>query len=318
MRTRSARLAIATLAAGTALAFAISTVDARPGRGGSAGSRGARTEQAIPQTPTAAPRVQQPAAGQAQRPGQPQAAASAAAARPSMARTMMTGFAAGLLGAGLFGLLSGQGFFSGLGGFMGLLGLLLQAAIIFLVIRLAWNFFTRRKDTAPVPAGVPRRMLDDAPAPAAAPISANAAPAEPQRSDAVGIGPDDYNQFQGALVGLMGAYGAEDMATIRMGVTSEMAAHFESELAENARRGVVNRLGQPELLSGDLAESWFEGETAYATVALRYRMTDVTLNRSTGQVVAGDANRPAEIVEHWTFRRERAGQYWLLSAIAQA
>jgi predicted lipid-binding transport protein (Tim44 family) len=47
-------------------------------------------------------------------------------------------------------------------------------------------------------------------------------------------------------------------------------------------------------------------------------MTDVTLNRTTGQIVAGDANRADEIVEHWTFRRERAGQYWLLSAIAQA
>jgi predicted lipid-binding transport protein (Tim44 family) len=318
MKNRSARLAFATLAAATALAFAISTVDARPGRGGSTGNRGARTEQAIPQTPTAAPRVQQPAAGQPQRPAQPQAA-SATAARPSMARTMMTGFAAGLLGAGLFGLLSGQGFFSGLGGLMGLLGLLLQAAIIFLVIRLAWNFFTRRKDSAPVPAGVPRRMLDEMPAaPAAMPAAAAAATTAPQRVDAVGIGPDDYGQFHGALVGLMGAYGTEDVATIRMGVTPEMAAHFENELAENARRGVVNRLGKPELLSGDLAESWFEGETAYATVALRYRMTDVTLNRTTGQIVAGDANRADEIVEHWTFRRERAGQYWLLSAIAQA
>jgi predicted lipid-binding transport protein (Tim44 family) len=239
-----------------------------------------------------------------------------------MARTMMTGLAAGLIGAGLFGLLSGSGFFSGLGSLMGILGLLLQAALIFIVIRLAWGFFARRRAAAePQPAGVPRQMLSDAPAPHAAAMAGGgpaAAPAQPQRVDAVGIGPDDYNQFNGALVGLMGAYGAEDLNTIRMGVTPEMAQHFEQELADNARRGVVNRLGQPELLSGDLAESWFEGEVAYATVALSYRMTDVTLNRTTGQIVAGDANRPQEIIEHWTFRRERAGQYWLLSAISQA
>jgi predicted lipid-binding transport protein (Tim44 family) len=140
----------------------------------------------------------------------------------------------------------------------------------------------------------------------------------PQRSDTVGIAPEDYNQFQGALVGLMGAYGAEDMETIRRGVTPDMAAHFERELGENRQRGVINRLGQPELLNGDLAEAWFEGDVAYATVAMHYRMTDATLNRTTGQVVAGNPQQPQEIVEHWTFRRERAGQFWLLSAISQA
>jgi len=43
----------------------------------------------------------------------------------------------------------------------------------------------------------------------------------------------------------------------------------------------------------------------------------VLVDRSTGAVVKGDPDRPAEATELWTFVRERGGD-WKLSAIQEA
>ena len=54
----------------------------------------------------------------------------------------------------------------------------------------------------------------------------------------------------------------------------------------------------------------------YATVAMRFAMNDVTVDKATGRVISGDANSPIEATELWTFRRDR-GAAWKLSAIQQ-
>lgn len=320
MSTRSGRKTLAVLASSViALGLAVATVDAKPGRGGGFGSRGARTDMSVPSTPTA-PRMQSGApSNPAAMPGRPAAptAAAAQAARPSMMGTMARGFAMGLIGAGLFGLLTGNGLFGGLSGIMGFLGLMLQVALVVLVARFAWNWFRNRQQAAqPQPAGINLAragLQPQQPVAAAAQAAYRPQAAEPQRSDAVGIGPDDYQAFQATLGDLMGAYGREDIAGIRRVATPEVAAHLIRELHENQQKGLVNRLGQPELLQGDLAESWYEDEVAYASVAMRYRMTDATVERATGRVVSGDGERPEETVEVWTFRRDGAGRPWMLA-----
>ena len=37
---------------------------------------------------------------------------------------------------------------------------------------------------------------------------------------------------------------------------------------------------------GDLAEAWREGETDYATVAMRFAMKEVTIDKATGRIVS--------------------------------
>ena len=54
-------------------------------------------------------------------------------------RGMLGGLAGGLLGAGLFGLLTGHGLFGGMGGFMSIIGLLLQIALIVFLARMAFS-----------------------------------------------------------------------------------------------------------------------------------------------------------------------------------
>ena len=81
----------------------------------------------------------------------------------------------------------------------------------------------------------------------------------------------------------------------------------------NASKGVVNRISGVKLLQGDLAEAWREGDTDYATVAMRFALNDEMVDRASGRTMEGGADEATEI---WTFMRRRGGR-WLLSAIQQ-
>ena len=72
---------------------------------------------------------------------------------------------------------------------------------------------------------------------------------------------------------------------------------------------------QVELLQGDLAEAWREGDSEYASVAMRFSMIDRYVDATSGRLVGG-SDQPAEVTEVWTFVRERGGN-WMLSAIQQ-
>src|SRR5258707_15389969 len=138
------------------LVMAISSADARPGGGGSMGSRGSRTYSAPPST-TTAPGTAQPFNRTMTQPSPATAAPAAAGGgffnRPGMG--MLGGLAAGFLGAGLLGMLFGGGMFSGLGGFSSILGLILQIGLIIIVVRMAMSWWQRRQGAEPAYAGAP-------------------------------------------------------------------------------------------------------------------------------------------------------------------
>ena len=140
--------------------------------------------------------------------------------------------------------------------------------------------------------------------------------AGPARRDEIGIGPDDYAAFERALGEVQAAFGREDLGALCRLATPEMASYFAEELEANRARGVVNRLSDVRLLRGDLSEAWREGPADYATVAMRYRLADATVERASGRIVAGNPTAPTEVTEVWTFRRDHGGP-WVLSAIQQ-
>ena len=304
------------------LAVAISEADARVGGGGSSGSRGSKTYSAPPSTSTA-PGAAQPMNRTFTQPGTPAAGNPAAGAankggffnRPGMMGGMLGGLAMGFLGAGLFGMLTGGSLFSGLGGLSSIIGLLLQIGLIILVVRLAMSWWQRRHTPAS--------------AYAAGPAPAAEGPGAPTsfRSGLGGFGlgssqppleiqPADYEAFERLLGEVQAAWSNEDVAKLHTLATPEMVSYFSKDLEENKARNDLNKVTDVKLLQGDLAEAWREGETDYATVAMRFAMKEVTRDKATGRVVAGDPERPIEAAELWTFRRDRGGP-WKLSAIQQ-
>jgi predicted lipid-binding transport protein (Tim44 family) len=314
---------VQTLALVVALAFpllmvAVSAADARAGRGGSFGSRGSRTFSAPAPTPTA-PKAAQPFNRTMTQPGTPARAPAATGGmfnRPGMG--MLGGFAAGFLGAGLLGMLFGNGLFGGLGGLSSILGLLLQIGLIVLLVRFAMSWWQRRNAGAAAYAGP-----QAGPAPSERPqanartgfgfgVGANAPPLE--------IKPDDYDAFERLLGEVQGAWSDEDTARLEKLTTPEMLSYFAQDLAANKERGVVNKVSDVKLLQGDLAESWREGDTDYATVAMRFSLVDKTTEVASGRVVEG-GDQPVEATEVWTFARPRGATgnaTWELAAIQQA
>jgi predicted lipid-binding transport protein (Tim44 family) len=128
------------------------------------------------------------------------------------------------------------------------------------------------------------------------------------------IAKSDYDDFEQLLGNIQAAYSAENLAALRAKVTPEMLSYFSEQLAGNASRGLVNRVTDVKLLQGDLAEVWREGSTDYATVAMKFALTDGMVDRASGRTVEGGER--TEVTELWTFMRARGGK-WLLSAIQQ-
>ena len=301
------------------LVIAISSADARIGGGSSSGSRGSKTFSAPPST-TTAPGTAQPMNRTFNQPGSPGMGAPAAAGaakggffnRPGMG--MLGGLAAGFLGAGLLGMLFGGGMFSGLGGLSSIIGLVLQIGLILIVVKLAMSWWQRRHTPA------------SASAYAGAPAAAGpGAPTSFRSGMGFGLGsgsapleilPADYEAFERLLGEIQAAWSNEDVAKLHTLATPEMVSYFSKDLEENKARNDVNKTSDVKLLQGDLAEAWRDGETDYASVALRFSLVDKTLERTTGRLVAG-SETPTEATEVWTFVRPR-GASWELSAIQQA
>jgi predicted lipid-binding transport protein (Tim44 family) len=302
-----------------------SEADAR--RGGSFGSRGARTYSAPPPTKTAptqtAPVQRSMTSPQ---PGQPGAAN---AARPSAANPMNAPRRGGFLGnplvrglmlGGLIGLLLGHGFGAGLAG---ALGGILQIALVALVAMLVFRFFANRRrnataTAAPMQAGnASFRSPFEVEQPATPASAGYGAGAAHYAGEDFAVQSSDREVFERMLREIQEAFGREDYGAIRERSTPEIMSYLAEELSQNATRGVRNEVRDVQMLEGDVAEAWREGEAEYATAALRYSSRDWMVDRQSGAVVEGDPDAVTETTELWTFVRS-PGQSWKLSAIQEA
>ena len=299
------RFLIAFAAIAAALVLVAADANARAGGGFSGGSRGMRTFSAPPVTRTAP--IPQPHSANVTQPVKP--VVRSGSARPGFfGGGLFGGLAAGFIGAGLFGLLFGHGLFGGMAGFASIFGLLLQIVLIVIVARLLFAWWQRRNMPAPAYAAA-HPATGHSFSGLGGMFGANAPAGEP-----LTIGKSDYDAFERLLGEIQAAYSAEDLDALRSKVTPEMLSYFSEQLAENASRGVVNKVTDVRLEQGDLAEAWREGAVDYATVAMRFSLTDRNVDRASGRTVEGGES--GEVTELWTFMRARGGD-WLLSAIQQ-
>lgn len=302
-------------------AMAVESADARAGRGGSSGSRGTQTHTPPPATNTA-PGATAPINRSITQPGQaaPRPAAGQAATQTAGAAQQASRFGGmkGLLLGGLIG--AGLATFLGAGTLASVLGFVLQMLLITGIVMLVIALFRARSG-----AGRPAMASASAAGPAARPVPQQAS----HRAAAGGLGgagaglaiaEADFNAFERLLGEVQAAYGRNDIDALGERVTPEMLSYFAGELDDNAKKGLINEIGDVKLLQGDLAEAWREGTVDYATVAMRYAITDAVVEGRTGRVVSGSRTEPQQVTEIWTFRRpaNAAADRWELSAIQQA
>jgi len=324
LRSRVARVLGVALALGLILAPA---ADAR--RGGSFGSRGARTYSAPRSTATApgyVPPVQRsmttPSAAQ---PGYGSYAPGTGYngyGRPGFGG----GFLGGLVTGGIIGGLMGHGWGGGYGGGWGgggggILAMILQLAILFFVVTLVVRFFSRRN------AGFAFQ------GPQPAPMGFGGGYGGASSFGGSGFGPStavpptgpawefditqqDRDAFERLLHDVQDAFGREDYAALREHTTPEVMSYLAEELSENATHGRRNDVTATKLLQADVGEAWRESGVDYATAAMRYESIDIMRDRTTNAVLSGDPNTPTQTTELWTFTRFSGGP-WKLSAIQE-
>jgi predicted lipid-binding transport protein (Tim44 family) len=140
--------------------------------------------------------------------------------------------------------------------------------------------------------------------------------ASPTPDDGVGLRKSDFDDFERALKDTQDAFSRADLAALGRLCTPEMLAYLSEQLTDDASAGLSNRVEHVSLEQGDLAEAWREGGRDYATVAMRWRALDYTVEVESGRIVSGNADTPAEATELWTFLRGPSGR-WLVSAIQQ-
>src|SRR3984885_13990538 len=306
-RARGAFQAIAVvLSLALPLISAISPADARVGGGFSSGSRGSRTFSAPPSTSTA-PGSASPFNRTITQPGSPGVGAPAGGGFfNSPGRGMLGGLAAGFLGAGLLGMLFGGGLFSGIGGISSIFGLILQIGLIVIVVRLAMSWWQRRHATEPAYASAAAGSAAQSNMRAGAGFGLGSASAPLE------IVPSDYETFERLLGEIQDAWSKEDIARLHTLATPEMVSYVTGDLAEHKARNEVNLVSGVKLLQGDLAEAWREGDTDFASVALRYALVDKTIDNASGRLGKGSEAR-TEATEVCPFLRPR-GAGWELSA----
>lgn len=305
----------AMIATGLALSLmVVAPADAR--RGGSFGSRGTRTYSAPSQTslaPGYVPPVQRSMASR-------QTAAPAPGYGPqygSPSGSRFGGFGGGLVGGllagGLIGAMMGHGMGGWGGGGGGLLALI-QLAVIGGIIWLLFGLFRRKPAYRPDPYADTRSTYDSDPR-AAAPYPVSVPVSGGTRD--IPITQQDQDSFERLLIEVQDAFGREDYGRLRERTTPEVMSYLAEELSQNATHGRRNDVSGTRLIDADVSEAWSEGAVDYATIAMRYESIDVMRDRTSGAIVEGDATRPTETVELWTFIRN-AGDAWRLSAIQEA
>jgi predicted lipid-binding transport protein (Tim44 family) len=296
----------------------VDTAEAR--RGGSFGSRGARTYSS-PSATTTAPSTVSPIQRSMTPQNQPGPAYSAPSAAPA-GRGFFGGFGGSLLGGlalgGLIGIIFGHGF----GGMAGGFGFIFQIALLAFGAMFLFRYFANRNQPSmatggrgPTPAPEPSfhqgfgGIAGFGARPAAKPVSAINA------KDEIGISQSDLDAFERLLYDVQGAFGREDYAALREHTTPEVMSYLAEELSDNATHGLRNDVTEVKLLQGDLSEAWSEGDTDYATVAMRYESRDSMRKRD---AVEADPTVTAlsETTEIWTFARKQ-GVPWKLSAIQE-
>ncbi len=304
-------LLLSTILLSLAAAAAPGDAWARAAGGLSMGSRGMRSFSMPPPTRTA-PSYAAPF----QRSMTPQPAPSFAPSAPAYGgggfggrSAFSSGLMGGLIGAGIGGMLFGHGMFGGLSGGASFLGLLLQLFLLVMLGRFLWRLFVTRQPAVAGGGMFPRMSMPGA---APRPGTGRAAPSAPP----LRLGEADFQAFDQLLHAVQAAWSAHDLDTLRNVATPEMASYFAEQLGEQTSRGVRNVVSDVRLEQGDLSEAWSESGRDYATVAMRFSMTDVTRDGG-GRVVDGSPNERVTATEIWTFLRAPGGR-WILSAIQQA
>ena len=293
----------------------VADAEARAGRGGTSGSRGSRgfSSPASPTSPTAPSR---------------QTAPATAPAQPAPSRWGgLGGMLGGLLLGGLLGgLLFGGGFGSGIG----LLEILIVAALAWL----AFRYIRSRQQpqpAAPAGYGAPEQVRQPAWQQPTAQYGGTAAAAEADAPADLDRGLTHIRQMDpdfdpkrvadtasDVFFRVQAAWMARDMSSVADLLTPEMRNVLQADCDRLRAERKVNRLENIAVRTAEVSEAWQEAGHDYVTVRFLASLLDYTTDESGAHVLEGSRTEPVRFEEYWTFVRPVGPHAFRLTAIQQA
>ncbi len=308
---------------------------ARAGGGSSSGSRGSRSFSS-PSRPLTSPSQPRPSAPLTQPAPRPAPLTPAPATASPFWRSMAGGVLGGFLGAMLFrGILgaggagaAGEGGAAGMGGAgIGLMDILLLAAIGFGIY---W-WVKKRRAEQPVPAeGYYERQAGVGYSGPQMTEGATATQEPLFQDEDLQRGLGHIRQMDGRFdeaafrepcqdnfFKIQAGWMNRDVDVIANLLTIEMQNEFRRQLDGLKREGRINRLENIAVRSVEITEAWQESGQDYVTVRFLANLLDYTVDERSGQVVEGSKTEPVKFEEYWTWTRPVGPNAWRLSAINQ-
>lgn len=287
--------------------------EARAGGGRSGGSRGSRSYRA-PARPSQPAQPMQPRRESTSAPQQP---APVTPQPGGFMRGLAGGLLGGFLGAMLFSSLAegGWGGFGGSG--VGLIEILLLAALGYLIYRmvrrpaLATGYGTMQYQSTGYSSPYDRM-------PGAEAVALDEPNFSSIRILDPGFKPDQFiKSAQDIFFKVQAAWGRQDAATLTSLCRPELARAWEQELAQLRACGQSNHIENIALRATEITEVWTEQGQDYITVRFEANLLDYTVDEKIGVVVTGSRSEPVEFEEFWTFSRPVGPNLWKLTAVQQ-
>lgn len=102
---------------------------------------------------------------------------------------------------------------------------------------------------------------------------------------------------------VLGAYAEGDVATLRPLLNDEVFGNFQKAILERQQGGETLETELIGIKSAEIVEATLDGRTALVTA--RFVSEQVNAVRDAkGEVIEGDPNRVAEVIDLWTFARD--------------
>jgi predicted lipid-binding transport protein (Tim44 family) len=222
-------------------------------------------------------------------------------------------FWGGFVGAGLGGLLLGGGFFGGMHGGPGVLGVLAQLLLVYSIC--SWTLGRCSRTLSPAESAAFARLVY----PDARRLRGVVRPGffgGGRAGRPISLNTTDFRAFEEVLHCLQSAWCAQDMPAVRSLTTPEMAEAYLCKLSDLQCQNLRDVVQGLVIRRTELIEAWSDGNGDHATLQFCTTMIDATLD-VWDRVVRGSLTEQVTLREYWSFERTGRGR-WLVSAIERA
>ncbi len=234
------------------------------------------------------------------------------------------GLAGGLLGGAIGGMLFGSMFGAG-GSGMGILPILLFAALGFFLFRKiagsrrmgsgqSGGFSPPGRDGG-FGQGIDGNINNMSPPAPGSPQAVEEGLKEIRRTDSAFDAAQFLEIASDAFFQVQAGWMRRDLQSYGNLLGEQLASEYEVQFAEMREKGIINKLENIAVRKADIVAAGNTGNEDFVTVRFTANLLDYTVDETTGELVDGSMTHPVKFDEEWTWARPVGTNNWKLEGI---